>query len=801
MQGLRDVIRSRLAQPRYAKIYRAYLFAKVNAWSLAVGLGICFAVGVSFFIRERIAGHLVRLDPAILSQLGTAVGAALIGLIAVVFTLSLFVIQQVSERAVPGLLREYAADTRSKLIYFLLSIAAVSSLGASLILPARHPVALIAIVASSTILSLSLLRVLFARVAFLCDPASIILHVWTSGAKEVRRLDTVQQELVRYNPDLARAESNVDASLNDVNMATAALYSKFPFLTRKLQQSLRHLHALMRHFASTQQYDLLDDAIKAATDLLGKYVAVRGSSLVLANSFMIDTEVGFDPVLIASLEVFGSLLRSSIESRDSEASRAIILGLQRFAASSVNHPSLAAPQGENPTTGLILGYMLPAAKQSVGRGNQDALLAMNDALLAIASELIKGRFYLTAVWMIGEWSQTASLALMAQQCIAATDATKNLLKLLEHMVTLSIEWGHLPESIRDALFAICGVEIDLDTVGTHPRPLRGLVPDTPLRQVLSGTGSVSFLSIHTLLVNRIADSVTSRNYEQWRSLRSILETLDDDLCQRLVKLGEASAGKDQFTLFYLDETARQVACHLVWLWQWHRNAEAGPPDISTIEESDLRVAAAQWAHAQERFQEKLEEVAHWLSIGFYSRCRGFQAEGVRSRRIRECFNSVVSIATRAALSEMDSLAVDIVRMVESSAAAILKEGGVGSVTDACRIISRLVDVSLVASITGAQSVIDAVEAVLQTTYKRAVSLIVEGDPQALHAATDPAQLLLKRIAELADPNGSYLMMVDEKSKDVLENVPLEVTEAYREKLQQLLDAWGTELADAGGSNL
>ena len=383
MQRLPDLIRSRLAQPRYAKIYRAYLFAKVNAWSLATGLDTV-AVGVSFFMR-RIAGHLVRLDPAILSQLGIAVGAALIGLIAVVFTLSLFVIQQVSDRAVPGLLREYAADGRTKLIYALLSIAAVASLGSSLILTARHPVAVVGIVASSTILSLLLLRALFERVAFLCDPGNIILHIWTSANGELRRLDKVQRELIRFNPDLVRANSRPDASPDVVSVATATLYKRFPFLTRKLPQSLRHFHSLLRHFASEQQYDLLGDAVKAIADILGKYIALRGSSLVMANSvtYMMDYDLGYDPVLVASLEVFGSLLRVSIEAHDTEASKEIIGGLQKIAASTINSPSLWAPQGENPSTALILGYMSSAAKQSVARGHQDSMLGSMTHFLSL----------------------------------------------------------------------------------------------------------------------------------------------------------------------------------------------------------------------------------------------------------------------------------------------------------------------------------------------------------------------------------------------------------------------------------
>jgi hypothetical protein len=68
------------------------------------------------------------------------VGAALIGLIAVVFTLSLFVIQQISDRSVPGILREYAADNLIRTIYAALSILAVGSFLGAILSPREHPV-------------------------------------------------------------------------------------------------------------------------------------------------------------------------------------------------------------------------------------------------------------------------------------------------------------------------------------------------------------------------------------------------------------------------------------------------------------------------------------------------------------------------------------------------------------------------------------------------------------------------------------------------------------------------------------
>jgi uncharacterized membrane protein len=93
-----------------------------------VGLGSAATLVLVFRFRAQLAKISVALDPALSAQLCIAVGAALIGLIAVVFTLSLFVIQQISDRSVPGILREYAADRGIRAVYAALSGFAVTCL-------------------------------------------------------------------------------------------------------------------------------------------------------------------------------------------------------------------------------------------------------------------------------------------------------------------------------------------------------------------------------------------------------------------------------------------------------------------------------------------------------------------------------------------------------------------------------------------------------------------------------------------------------------------------------------------------
>ena len=70
------------------------------------------------------------------------------------------------------------------------------------------------------VLSLLLLSILFVRVAYLSDPASIVLHVWQTGRRELNRLKVVQDELLRLNPKLKNETDALGRALDKVGTAT-----------------------------------------------------------------------------------------------------------------------------------------------------------------------------------------------------------------------------------------------------------------------------------------------------------------------------------------------------------------------------------------------------------------------------------------------------------------------------------------------------------------------------------------------------------------------------------------------------
>jgi hypothetical protein len=748
---LKDWARLRLATPRYKRVYLIYWKIKTHPWSAITGVVLAAALMVIFVVRLPLGSYLVRLDPALLSQLCIGVGAALIGLIAVVFTLSLFVIQQISDRSVPGILREYAADDFIRAIYAALSVLAITCLTGALLPSRHHPVLTFSLPIFCALSSLILLSALFTRVAILSDPSNIILHIWKTGIGEVKRLRVVQNELVRLNPEIRNVTDPLGRVVDNVGAATAALYAGGPFLTKKLSKSLNDLHSLMRHFGSEQQHTLLSESAGAVVHVLERYIELRGSSLTMANttSFMMGLELAWDSLVVASIETFAALMRSAIESGDTPGAQALIKALGNLACRSVQCCPRGAPPGEQPTTSFIVGYLTVAAKQAIGKRNDDVIMTVNEQHLWTAAALATRGYSSTARGEIEDLSQVGTLAVLGKQQIAATDTTATLLKLLSFFVDHpDVAYSDLIQHTRDVVMQICRTEATLLAKGLSLGASLSASPDTPLRITLSGVSTVSIESIHRKLVQSIANNYSDEKHEAWSRSAHMLEEIDDGLWRLLEEIGLESVSGTESILFYLNQAAYLIGEQLLWLW--HRTVETKLPaiDLHAIADGQERVEAASRIHQRERFKDKLEESLSWHVNGFYGRCRKLQPQKANDLNLHDCFASATAIATQALGLGLSELAIDIAETVGTSCTALLKEGGLIGLVESCRRISVLPELGLVALHENANEMMTAIEGALKVFVTQANDL-VRNSPEEHRNRTTPVWLVTERLEQIA----------------------------------------------------
>jgi uncharacterized membrane protein len=132
--------------------------------------------------------------------LGIAVGAAMLGVIGIVFSLSLFSIQQVAERGTSLTLREYARDWVLRLVYGSLAAFTVLAMAAALL---KKESAVFALTINFVILvaTICLLKLYFNRTIRFSDPHFIISKIAGRARKSlvtIKKMEHAMEREVRY---------------------------------------------------------------------------------------------------------------------------------------------------------------------------------------------------------------------------------------------------------------------------------------------------------------------------------------------------------------------------------------------------------------------------------------------------------------------------------------------------------------------------------------------------------------------------------------------------------------------------
>jgi hypothetical protein len=143
-----------------------------------------------------LAGYLCGLEKSVLPELAIGIGAAITGIIAIAFSLSLFAIQQVVERGTPGTVQAYARDSVLTLIYSALTVLAITCFAVALLKEdgAYHAVTAI-VPLLSLFLSFILLNFHFRRIMKFADPRYTVFRIYKQGQKQLKRLQILRETI------------------------------------------------------------------------------------------------------------------------------------------------------------------------------------------------------------------------------------------------------------------------------------------------------------------------------------------------------------------------------------------------------------------------------------------------------------------------------------------------------------------------------------------------------------------------------------------------------------------------------
>jgi len=181
----------------YAQRRRAF-------WIFCVVVGLVAAILLVGHWSE-LDTYLSNLEISVISGLAIGVGAAITGIIAIAFSLSLFAIQQVADRGTPATVQAYARDPVLAAIYWSLAVLATMCFAAALLKAATtYRTVTVVVGLLALVLSFILLNVHFKRVVKFADPRYTVSRFYRQGEGQLKRLQMLRDSIVPKGPSSSR---------------------------------------------------------------------------------------------------------------------------------------------------------------------------------------------------------------------------------------------------------------------------------------------------------------------------------------------------------------------------------------------------------------------------------------------------------------------------------------------------------------------------------------------------------------------------------------------------------------------
>lgn len=410
-----------------AKLRKVHLFWK-NHFDIVLRMSfIVFALGVGL-VLHLIGGNAFTQD--ILSNYLIAVGAMAGGVIAIVFTISIFLLQSAADLYSSQYFEVYIHDWREKIVYVIVILITLIFFGAGLYVGGLNT---IPEEVNSYIVwfSLALVGIIFAlidwqykTVSQKISPTKAISFLETQG---IKFLDKAHEDAQRI-ADIMTAR---DGSLSQ-NEALARTYNYFfqPRIT-DLNRQLENLVEISLRLSDKQEVGTTKRGLTAVYNVLSKYLEVRKTSSVAMSSDIAFMAVESDSqrFLFDNLDRLNKAGEKFIK-EDKDVQATYILSIYQSLAEKAKDITYVGRTGDNPILENIVGSLESYIATGMRAKNLEVVFQGAEKLGNVAVSAAKPGLNHTLQGIQDKLKELADYGVIEKQTIIVDQCNKNIIKVL-----------------------------------------------------------------------------------------------------------------------------------------------------------------------------------------------------------------------------------------------------------------------------------------------------------------------------------------------------------------------------------
>lgn len=293
----------------------------------------------------------------IYSQLFISAGTMYAGILAITFALSLFSIEQASDKGTPTILELFVKDKKNQIVFASLSFfTLVSFLFGVLDRNGENTIWMVSCEFLFVGITFMLLRFQYKHIAKMINPNWQIEDLVNKCSKYLDAMvkyinKIIQLKLISF-PNEGKQEKDVSELRNSKE---AAVYTKIPTLFIPANQYLEQLYAILHKYSIRQEYEVIRKGLQGVSLIINRYLDIRKKSSVPYMSDFLSFQTDLDDFLVPNYEKIATINNLAIRNRDIELSKLVIKNIESI---SLKYGELE-PVGlkyERPTN-IAVGYL------------------------------------------------------------------------------------------------------------------------------------------------------------------------------------------------------------------------------------------------------------------------------------------------------------------------------------------------------------------------------------------------------------------------------------------------------------
>jgi len=551
---------------------RIYLIFPLIRRVLVSVLIVIFLV-ISFYILNKYYGQIkayfIRLNidsngnsTGFFSSLFMTLGASVLTVLAITFSLSLFAIQQAADKHTPTILRTYLKDKVNRAIFLIIAFITFA-----FFLFALFPIDSLLIYEVILgffflILIFYLLRKQYHHTANLVNPIYQIIYYHNNGIKLLNRIDKhidalIKAKIVRPSPesDIVNRSKEEQRDL----LRTRALMG-LPELFEPVKNCLNEIYALIQTYQKRKDYQVTYRGFYSIYSLVHRYVEAKNGAF-FPSSIIQELDYSHDDFLEEILEKLTTIQRIASKEKDFEISKQILDCFFQIAIKCTEIRYRTNPLNEYTHCMLTTGYMKQNILEGLNAGLIDIGIQGSNRLRTIGSVLIAKGSIIDTNLIFDYLSEIAMYGLLPNTNYLIASPMKAYTILLRAILyNRNIDHQLLSKRILEKAQYIIGSYVRMKEIGMVLVEMEFSIGDFV---VLSKRTAIPY--IFDEIYNKIQDSKTS-NQDKKHFIKKIID-FGGDVWNFYDELSRYAAEKESFLIHYIDSNLEHITLALFRLYQ------------------------------------------------------------------------------------------------------------------------------------------------------------------------------------------------------------------------------------------